>query len=73
MKKKVILVAGARPNFMKIAPLWRELKKYPAEFQPLILHTGQHYDANMSDVFFRDLQLPAPDICLGVGSGTLSQ
>ncbi|MFH1903600.1 MAG: UDP-N-acetylglucosamine 2-epimerase (non-hydrolyzing) [Candidatus Omnitrophota bacterium] len=72
-KKKVILVAGARPNFMKIAPLWRELKKYPAEFQPLILHTGQHYDTNMSDVFFRDLQLPAPDICLGVGSGTLSQ
>lgn len=73
MKKKVILVAGARPNFMKIAPLWRELKKYPAEFQPLILHTGQHYDADMSDIFFRDLQLPVPNICLGVGSGTLSQ
>ena len=73
MKKKVILVAGVRPNFMKIAPLWRELKKYPAEFQPLIIHTGQHYDADMSDIFFRDLQLPAPDIYLGVGSGTLSR
>ena len=67
------MVAGARPNFMKIAPLWRELKKFPAEFQPLIVHTGQHYDVNMSDIFFRDLQLPAPDIYLGVGSGTHSQ
>ena len=71
--KKIILVAGARPNFMKIAPLWREFKKFPAEFEPLIIHTGQHYDRNMSDVFFRDLKLPAPDICLGVGSGTHAQ
>ncbi len=70
MKRKIILVAGARPNFMKIAPVWQELKKYPEHFEPLVVHTGQHYDANMSDNIFRDLELPEPDIYLGVGSGT---
>src|SRR3954452_3131205 len=67
---KLIIVAGARPNFMKIAPIVAALKRRPAEFQPFIVHTGQHYDAAMSDSFFRDLDLPAPDVHLGVGSGT---
>lgn len=71
MSKKYIihLVAAARPNFMKIAPLYHALVKEPWCL-PLIIHTGQHYDANMSDAFFRDLNLPDPDIHLGVGSGT---
>jgi UDP-N-acetylglucosamine 2-epimerase (non-hydrolysing) len=67
---KLIIVAGARPNFMKIAPIVAALKRRPKEFQPFIVHTGQHYDAAMSDSFFRDLDLPAPDVHLGVGSGT---
>lgn len=70
MKKKILLVAGARPNFMKIAPLYRELKRRPDPFEPELVHTGQHYDSNMSDVFFRDLEIPEPDVFLGVGSGT---
>ena len=70
MPIKVILVAGARPNFMKIAPLWLEIKQFPSYFEPVILHTGQHYDYEMSKVFFEDLNLPEPDYFLGVGSGT---
>ena len=66
---KIHLIAAARPNFMKIAPLYHALKKERG-MDPVIVHTGQHYDLNMSDVFFRDLMLPAPDIHLGVGSGT---
>jgi UDP-N-acetylglucosamine 2-epimerase (non-hydrolysing) len=67
---KVIIVAGARPNFIKIAPIVAAMKQRPAEFLPFIVHTGQHYDEAMSDAFFRDLGLPAPDACLGVGSGS---
>src|ERR1043166_4011780 len=67
---KVLIVAGARPNFMKIAPIVAAMKRRPAEFKPIIVHTGQHYDAAMSDAFFRDLDLPSPDVYLGVGSGT---
>jgi UDP-N-acetylglucosamine 2-epimerase (non-hydrolysing) len=63
------LVCAARPNFMKIAPLYHALKKEPWA-TPVIVHTGQHYDPNMSDSFFEDLALPKPDIYLGVGSGT---
>ncbi len=63
------LVCGARPNFMKIAPLYHGLKNEDWARQVLV-HTGQHYDVNMSDIFFEDLGLPNPDICLGVGSGT---
>lgn len=63
---KIIVVAGTRPNFMKVAPLLAELSRHPADFTPLLAHTGQHYDARMSDVFFRDLGLPAPDIALQV-------
>lgn len=71
---KWILVAAARPNFMKIAPLMRAVaahnEKGDPPIRPVLVHTGQHYDANMSDAFFRDLNLPEPDIHLGIGSGT---
>ena len=70
MPLKVILVAGARPNFMKIAPLWSEMNRLPTDFEPVVLHTGQHYDYEMSKVFFEDLNLPEPHYFLGVGSGT---
>ncbi len=63
-------VVGARPNFMKVAPLHRELLRHADRVRHVILHTGQHYDAKMSDVFFNDLELPAPDIHLGIGSGS---
>jgi len=67
---KVINVVGARPNFMKVAPIVAAMKRRPVDFQPLVLHTGQHYDASMSDSFFQDLELPEPDTHLGVGSGS---
>ncbi|MFZ1701230.1 MAG: UDP-N-acetylglucosamine 2-epimerase (non-hydrolyzing) [Pyrinomonadaceae bacterium] len=67
---KVLLIAGARPNFMKVAPIYAEMKRRSAEFAPMIVHTGQHYDAAMSDAFFDDLGMPKPDIYLGVGSGS---
>ncbi|MCH7599667.1 MAG: UDP-N-acetylglucosamine 2-epimerase (non-hydrolyzing) [Myxococcales bacterium] len=66
---RVLCVAGARPNFMKIAPLMREFGSRDS-FESFLVHTGQHYDAKMSDNFFRDLGIPAPDVNLGVGSGT---
>src|SRR3972149_3829711 len=69
MTVKVLCVVGARPNYMKIAPILRSLVVWP-ECQAVLVHTGQHYDAAMSDVFFQDLNLPTPDIWLGVGSGT---
>jgi UDP-N-acetylglucosamine 2-epimerase (non-hydrolysing) len=69
LTKKIHLIAAARPNFMKIAPLYHALKK-ETWAEPVIVHTGQHYDLNMSDVFFQDLELPEPDIHLGVGSGS---
>lgn len=68
--QKILLIAGARPNFMKVAPIYAEMKRRPAEFLPLIVHTGQHYDAAMSDSFFDDLGMPKPDVHLGVGSGS---
>lgn len=68
--RKIILVAGARPNFMKVAPLWREIGRHSGVLTRYLVHTGQHYDAGMSDVFFSDLDLPRPDRFLGVGSGT---
>ena len=67
---KILLIAGARPNFMKVAPIYSEMKRRADEFEPLIVHTGQHYDASMSDAFFNDLGLPEPDIHLGVGSAS---
>ena len=68
--KKIQLIVGARPNFMKMAPLYREFKKYPNEFEVQLIHTGQHYDEKMSKVFFTELEMPQPDEYLGVGSGT---
>jgi len=67
---KIMHIVGARPNFMKIAPIMREMAKYPNEFEQILVHTGQHYDANMSDVFFDELDLPIPDVNLEVGSGS---
>jgi UDP-N-acetylglucosamine 2-epimerase (non-hydrolysing) len=70
-KKKIILVVGARPNFMKVAPVLRAIRERGSEeFDAMLIHTGQHYDANMSDVFFADLDMPQPDRFLGVGSGS---
>ncbi len=68
-KIKIILVAGARPNFMKIAPMMHEMKK-SSILMPLLVHTGQHYDERMSDLFFKQLDIPEPDINLGVGSAS---
>ena len=70
--KTIHLIAAARPNFMKIAPLYHALKRTDWA-DPVIVHTGQHYDINMSDAFFTDFRLPAPHIHLGVGSGTHAQ
>lgn len=72
MAIKLICVAGARPNFMKVAPLIRELDGDP-EFKVVFVHTGQHYDEAMSEAFFRDLRLRRPDCNLGVGSGSHAQ
>ena len=67
---KIVLVVAARPNFMKVAPIWRELTKAPDAFEPVLVHTGQHYDVRMSDVFFQELGLPEPHRHLEVGSGS---
>lgn len=66
---KIINICGARPNFMKIAPLMRAFGKRP-EITPLLVHTGQHYDENMSNLFFKQLNIPEPDLNLEVGSGS---
>jgi UDP-N-acetylglucosamine 2-epimerase (non-hydrolysing) len=71
--KKIISVVGARPNFMKVAPIHRSLQKYKDSMQHYIVHTGQHYDQVMSKVFFEDLELPNPNVYLGVGSGSHAQ
>jgi UDP-N-acetylglucosamine 2-epimerase (non-hydrolysing) len=67
-KLRIVNVAGARPNFMKIAPLMEAFRR-DGRVQPLLVHTGQHYDERMSDLFFRQLGLPQPDVNLEVGSG----
>jgi UDP-N-acetylglucosamine 2-epimerase (non-hydrolysing) len=72
---RFILVVGARPNFMKVSPLIRAINKHNTQklkpaLTPILVHTGQHYDHEMSQVFFQDLDLPKPDVYLGVGSGT---
>ncbi|MDH3216622.1 MAG: UDP-N-acetylglucosamine 2-epimerase (non-hydrolyzing), partial [Candidatus Krumholzibacteria bacterium] len=69
MTYKVVAVVGARPNYMKVAPIWRELGRLDHISKQLV-HTGQHYDQNMSKVFFDELKLPKPDVYLGVGSGS---
>src|ERR1035441_10797819 len=76
-KFKLMLIAGARPNFMKLAPLVKSVQRYNAApenggrlIEARIVHTGQHYDAQMSQVFFEELGIPSPDFNLGVGSGS---
>lgn len=74
---KITLIAGARPNFMKIAPIIRAVEKNnlmnSKKISYRLVHTGQHYDEKLSKIFFRELQLPEPDINLGVGSGTQAE
>jgi UDP-N-acetylglucosamine 2-epimerase (non-hydrolysing) len=77
MPLKILSVVGARPNFMKIAAICEAIKAVNGlvtgeETQHVLVHTGQHYDTNMSDSFFNDLELPKPDLCLGVGSASHS-
>ncbi|WP_460670822.1 non-hydrolyzing UDP-N-acetylglucosamine 2-epimerase [Larkinella ripae] len=69
---KILNIVGARPNFMKVAPLHRAFQHYPS-VRSIIVHTGQHYDAKMSDVFFSQLELPRPDYFLGIGGGSHAQ
>lgn len=76
-KLKFLIIAGARPNFMKVAPIIQEIRKHSADtanhgmqLEYRLIHTGQHYDEKMSDIFFDDLGIPAPDINLAVGSGS---
>ena len=69
-KKKIVLVVGARPNFMKSAPLMHELARHSERFETVLIHTGQHYDHKLSQLFFDELKMPKPDIYLGVGSAS---
>src|ERR1700737_3717574 len=66
---RVINVVGARPNLPKIAPLIREMRRHP-EIKPILVHTGQHYDEKLSDIFFKQMGIPEPDVNLEVGSGS---
>jgi UDP-N-acetylglucosamine 2-epimerase (non-hydrolysing) len=74
---KILVIAGARPNFMKVAPIIRQIQSYNLNYPDAdnrleyrLIHTGQHYDEKMSDIFFAELGIPAPDINLSVGSGS---
>lgn len=67
---RIMHVVGARPNFPKVAPIMSEMSKHPHQIQQLLVHTGQHYDYNMSQVFFEQLEMPSPDVFLNIGSGT---
>jgi UDP-N-acetylglucosamine 2-epimerase (non-hydrolysing) len=70
--KKILLVAGTRPNFIKLAPLYHRIKSEAAGIRPYICHTGQHFDFNMSDIFWQNLELPTPDFQLNIkGSGVV--
>ncbi|WP_418892376.1 non-hydrolyzing UDP-N-acetylglucosamine 2-epimerase [Limibacterium fermenti] len=73
---KLTIIAGARPNFMKIAPVIHAIEKFNAKRKQMeyrLVHTGQHYDRNMSDMFFEELNIPEPDVNLGVGGGTQAE
>src|SRR5262245_23572792 len=77
MTLKILSVVGARPNFIKIAAICEAIKetnrlRTTEQIHHVLVHTGQHYDSNMSDSFFNDLELPKPDLCLGVGSASHS-
>ncbi len=71
-RSRVHLIAGARPNFMKVAPLWHALSA-AADFEPILINTGQHFDPGMSDDIASDLGLPQPDHHLGVGSACVPE
>src|SRR5580692_7176947 len=71
--RKILSVVGTRPNFMKVAPIVAALGRRPAEFEHVLVHTGQHYDAAMSDIFFEELGVGEPDHRLEVGAGTHAQ
>src|SRR3990167_9420582 len=68
---KILSIVGTRPNFMKIAPLAKEFKK--RKIKHVLVHTGQHYDNEMSQLFFNQLKLPKPDVNLGIGSRTFAE
>ena len=70
---KIVHVVGARPNYMKVAPILSAMAGSPEEFAQVLVHTGQHHDFRMSGIFFEDLGLRDPDYFLGVGSGTHSE
>ncbi|HQM21933.1 MAG TPA: UDP-N-acetylglucosamine 2-epimerase, partial [Deltaproteobacteria bacterium] len=70
---KILNVVGARPNFMKIAPLIRDMNARKDRIEHLLVHTGQHYDKSMSDDFFVQLGIPQPDVNLGIGSASHAQ
>jgi UDP-N-acetylglucosamine 2-epimerase (non-hydrolysing) len=70
VSQRVCFIVGARPNFMKAAPVYRAVRDLGDDLEPLLVHTGQHYDAEMSAVFMEELELPQPHVFLGVGSGT---
>ena len=70
---KITTTIGARPQFIKAAVVFRALREYRTDVQEVITHTGQHYDANISDVFFEKLDIPRPDYRLGIGDGTHGQ
>jgi UDP-N-acetylglucosamine 2-epimerase (non-hydrolysing) len=73
---KITLIAGARPNFIKVAPVINAIKRAGSEghnIQYRLVHTGQHYDSSMSDTFFKELNIPEPDINLGCGGGTQAE
>jgi UDP-N-acetylglucosamine 2-epimerase (non-hydrolysing) len=69
---RIVSVVGARPNLVKIAPLLREIRRHP-EIEPVLVHTGQHYDERLSEIFFRQMGIPEPGVNLGVGSGTQAE
>lgn len=69
---KILSVVGTRPNFIKMAPLYRAFHNHP-DIEPVLIHTGQHYDANLSDVFFDQLALPIPDYALTVAPGSITR
>lgn len=70
MSCRILSIVGARPNFMKVGSVHRALEASDAGFESRIVHTGQHYDDEMSDVFLRQLELPEPDVFLGVGNAS---
>ena len=69
-RMKIMIVVGARPNYMKAAPIIKQMRRFDDFLEPIIVHTGQHYDRMLSEQIMTELGMPQPDIYLGVGSGT---